>query len=293
MGKRSPARRHSCAMGAGMECEHRRGTGQRRGWGSLLAGCGILLATASACSTARPQAAAPLPPPIAVAPAPPQPELPPYIPWGEHTVATRLTQFGTAARTRWQPWFEQAGVPYPGNAIVLVGLKREQRLLVYSGPSWGRLAYVRDFAWTATSGGPGPKRREGDKQIPEGIYAIESLNPNSRFHVSLRLDYPNRFDRSVAAREGRTGLGGDIMIHGGNRSIGCVAVGDEAAEDLFVLAADAGLEVIDVVLAPHDLRHATVSSRERDQIPWVRQLYARLDAALQSLPPATITTVRR
>ena len=64
----------------------------------------------------------------------------------------------------------------------------------------------------AASGALGPKLREGDRQVPEGVYDIESLNPNSRFHVALRVGYPNAFDRQMAGREGRTALGGDIMI---------------------------------------------------------------------------------
>lgn len=246
------------------------------------------------CSASRPQPKAryaALPPPVPTAPPVAEWEPAPYVPWGEHTVATRLRQFGAAARSRWQPWFEDAGVAWPPRAVVLVGLKREQRLQVYAGPHWGGLRYVRDFAWTATSGGPGPKLREGDRQIPEGIYPIVDLNPNSRFHVSLRVGYPNALDRAVAAREGRSRLGGDIMIHGGAKSVGCVAVGDEAAEDLFTLAADAGIESIDLVLVPHDFRNRAGSPPGR-RPEWVAQLYERLDAALGQLPPATITTVR-
>src|SRR5204863_8498878 len=63
--------------------------------------------------------------------------------------------------------------------------------------------------------------------ISEGIYPIESLNPNSRFHLSLRIGYPNAFDRAQAAKEKRTNLGGDIMIHGNSVSIGCLAMGED------------------------------------------------------------------
>lgn len=258
----------------------------RRSQGVILLGLCV-----AGCNAAAP---APLVRPV---PAPALPvaiaEPPPYIPWGEHTVATRLDQFGDAARDRWQPWFEDAGVTYPGNVVVLVGLKNERRLQVYAGPTYRHLTFVRDFAWTATSGGPGPKLREGDRQIPEGVYEIEALNPNSRFHVSLRVGYPNEADRSIAAREGRTRLGGDIMIHGGDRSVGCIAVGDEAAEDLFVLAADIGLENLELVLAPRDFRRSADKSPRVGQPSWVRNLYAHLDATLRDLPSATITTAGR
>lgn len=86
----------------------------------------------------------------------------------------------------------------------------------------------------AASGTVGPKLREGDEQVPEGIYSISGLNPNSQFHLSLRVDYPNTNDRQQAQLESRTNLGQDIMIHGRAASIGCLALGDEAAEDLFI-----------------------------------------------------------
>lgn len=245
----------------------------------LLAGC-----SANPAVVVVPPSQPPLPEPAVVW------EPPPYVPWGEHTVATRLAQFGRTARTRWEPWFSDAGIRYPGNVAVLVGLKRERRLLVYAGPDEDRLAFVRSFDWTATSGGPGPKLREGDRQIPEGFYAIEALNPNSRFHVSLRVDYPNEEERRIAAREGRRNLGGDIMIHGGDRSIGCIAVGDPAAEDLFTLAADIGLDNIALLIAPHDLRYSPDIRPRRGQPAWVHGLYVRLDRALRTLPPAFITT---
>lgn len=83
---------------------------------------------------------------------------------------------------------------------------------------------------------------------PEGVYVIEWLNPNSRYHLSMRVSYPNAWDRQEATRENRTQLGGDIMIHGSNASIGCLAMGDEAAEDLFILAARTGISHVDVIL---------------------------------------------
>src|SRR5690606_4961 len=101
----------------------------------------------------------------------------------------------------------------------------------------GVLRFVRALPVLAASGRVGPKLQYGDYQVPEGFYRIEALNPNSRFHLALRVNYPNAFDRAEAAREGRTHLGGDIMIHGSNASVGCLAMGDVVSEDLFVLAA--------------------------------------------------------
>lgn len=59
----------------------------------------------------------------------------------------------------------------------------------------------------------GPKRWRGDGRTPEGVYRISARNPNSSYHLSLRVDYPSREDRASAARLGRD-PGGDIMLHG-------------------------------------------------------------------------------
>ena len=99
-----------------------------------------------------------------------------------------------------------------------------------------------------------PEVERGDMQVPEGLYRIESLNPNSLYHLALRVNYPNQFDKSKGKAEKRNDLGCDIMIHGKNCSIGCLAMGDEAVEELFVLAGETGIENITVILSPVDFR---------------------------------------
>ena len=199
------------------------------------------------------------------------------------TVADRLREFGSAARLRLDPYFDQAAVAYPPSRLTLVGLKGEGLLDLYAANRGGAMRFVRSYPIQAASGVLGPKLRLGDQQVPEGLYRIELLNPNSRFHVSLRVNYPNAFDRRMALAEGRRALGGDIMIHGNRVSIGCLAMGDEAAEDLFVLAADTGLQHIDVILAPVDLRYRPRPSTS-DLPGWTSALYADIRAALAVLP---------
>jgi murein L,D-transpeptidase YafK len=199
------------------------------------------------------------------------------------TVASRVAEHGPAARGRLAPAFARAGVAYPPRAVTLVGLKREARLEVYAGSRWGDQAFVTSYPILAASGGRGPKLREGDLQVPEGVYGIESLNPNSRFHLALRVNYPNALDRRRGAADGRARLGGDIMIHGNAVSIGCLAMGDAVAEELFVLAADTGLPGMAVVLAPHDLRREPAPAG-RGLPAWAPTLYAEIGAALASLP---------
>lgn len=166
---------------------------------------------------------------------------------GRKTVNDRVQQYGTTARSRLSPYFQHAGVLYPPQKIILAGLKREKRLEVYASDATGKMKFIRAYPVLGASGKAGPKLREGDLQVPEGFYKIEALNPNSAFHLALRVNYPNAFDLRQAEREGRTEPGSDIMIHGSNASIGCLAMGDQVAEELFILVVDAGRENIEVV----------------------------------------------
>ena len=180
------------------------------------------------------------------------------------TPSQKTVKIVEAARARLKPLFRDVGIAYPPSRVVLVGLKAERRLQVHAaGPSrafglgeTGRapLRFVAQYPVVAASGGPGPKLREGDQQVPEGVYRVVHVNPESSYHVSLGLDYPNAADRSRAAADKRTKLGGEIYIHGGAESIGCLAMGDTAAEDLFTLVRDTGRGNIKVILAPANLR---------------------------------------
>ena len=201
---------------------------------------------------------------------------------GKATVADRVEQFGATTQGRWRPFFDAAGVTYPPHKLVFVALKQEKRLEVYAS-NGDTPRFIRSFPILRASGKTGPKLREGDLQVPEGEYRIESLNPNSAFHLSLRVSYPNADDRAQAAFDKRTELGGDIMIHGSNASVGCLAMGDEAAEDLFVLAAKTGAENIKVLMCPLDFRVGDVPSDPK-RPAWVEARYAKLRAALKKLP---------
>lgn len=199
------------------------------------------------------------------------------------TVEDRLIEYGPAARARWMPYFKKASTDYPPAQVALIAFKDEARMLVYVSGSSNDWKYVREYRILAASGEIGPKLREGDRQVPEGVYRIESLNPNSQFHLSLRIGYPNDFDREQGTRDGRSKLGGDIMIHGSAVSIGCLAMGDEGAEDLFVLAADTGLARTTAIISPIDFR--TGRTVATNNLPdWTSQLYAQIARRLRDFP---------
>lgn len=215
--------------------------------------------------------------------------IPPFAPLvqrlrGRATVADRVAEYGEVARARLVPKFAAAGVEYPPSRFILTGLKHERRLDLIAVNASGAMTSIASYPILAASGNLGPKLKEGDGQVPEGFYMIESLNPNSAYHLSLRLDYPNAYDRARAAEEGRTQLGGDIMIHGREVSAGCLAMGDPAIEELFVLAADAGWQDAEVLLCPYDFRSPPDGVSLPAAPAWLTGLYGQLQTTLAKLP---------
>lgn len=203
---------------------------------------------------------------------------------GPRTVAEVVARYGPAARARLRPHLRRAGVTYPPKQLAILVFKRERRLALWARNT-GEWRFVRDYPILAASGNAGPKLREGDYQVPEGVYRIAHLNPNSSYHLSMKVNYPNEFDRSMAKRDGRTRLGGDIFIHGKDVSIGCVALGNPAIEELFTLVAETGYSRVQVVIAPHDFRTGRVVVRSGSP-HWVAQLYRAVAAALRPFPVA-------
>ncbi len=204
------------------------------------------------------------------------------------TVDQVVAEYGPAVRARIVPAFQTAGVAHPPPSLTLIGLKAERRLEVWAPDASGQPTRVLRYPVMAASGEPGPKLREGDRQVPEGLYPITFLNANSRFHLSLRIGYPSAEDREHAAAEGRTDLGGNIMIHGAGGSIGCLALTNEAIEEVFVLAAEVGIQSVQVILAPHDLRGRPVPPVPDGAPEWMADRYRDLRAAMAAyISPAT------
>lgn len=113
--------------------------------------------------------------------------------------------------------------------------KQEAELEIWKQTSSGRFALLKTYPICRWSGQLGPKRAEGDRQVPEGFYTItaSALNPNSRFYLSYDLGYPNAYDRSL----GRSG--GDIMVHGACSSRGCFSMTDEQMSEIYAVTREA------------------------------------------------------
>jgi murein L,D-transpeptidase YafK len=126
----------------------------------------------------------------------------------------------------------QAHSAAPGDPIHLRIFKHESELELWVQPSGhGEFKLFRTYPICAWSGKLGPKTREGDLQAPEGLYSVgrSQLNPNSQFHLSFNLGYPNAYERA----QGWTGSA--LMVHGACVSIGCYAMTDPAIEEIYTL----------------------------------------------------------
>lgn len=204
---------------------------------------------------------------------------------GPNTVESIVALYGEEAHKRLKERFDQARASYPPAKLLMLGLKAEKILQIYSqAKDRDKFEYVCSYPILGNSGVLGPKLKEGDKQMPEGVYRIREFEPNSSYHIALRVDYPSDFDKERGKLDGRENLGCDIMIHGRDRSIGCLAMGDPAAEDLFVLVHDVGLENTELLLSPYDFRKPPDGIALPTTPAWITDLYKDLQKKIQTLP---------
>lgn len=132
--------------------------------------------------------------------------------------------------------FRERGIAYPAEQIYMRVFKRERVLEMWVKPAGQEtFALLQSYEICALTNVPGPKRVRGDLQTPEGYYYINNFNPQSGYHLSLGLNYPNESDRIL----GGENMGGDIYIHGGCKTAGCVAVTDDNIKEIYWLAVEA------------------------------------------------------
>jgi hypothetical protein len=132
--------------------------------------------------------------------------------------------------------FAAAGVNFPPEALLFRAFKQEKELEVWAASKrGGPLSLIATYEICRLSGDLGPKRKEGDLQVPEGFYHLHYLWPDSAFHLELKVGYPNDLDRHLSDHF-KEGPGGNIMIHGSCASVGCLAMTDERIAELWVMA---------------------------------------------------------
>lgn len=149
--------------------------------------------------------------------------------------------------------FEAKGLVYPPRFIYIRSFKYDSRLEVWvKNDAKDTFRLFKDYRVCALSGALGPKRVEGDYQVPEGFYYINKFVPGSIYHLALGLNYPNFNDRSHGD-QGHPGSG--IYIHGSCVTVGCIPLTDSKMDEVYILAVHArnlGQDYIPVHIFPVD-----------------------------------------
>lgn len=150
-----------------------------------------------------------------------------------------------------QKEFEAKKLVWPARYVYLRSFKYDSQLEVWVKNEWkDSYKLFKIYKVCALAGSLGPKRIEGDYQVPEGFYYINEFNPNSNYHLALGLNYPNVSDRLLSDS---VQPGGDIYIHGSCVTTGCIPIKDEQIEELYVIttfARNLGQDFIPVHIFP-------------------------------------------
>jgi len=196
---------------------------------------------------------------------------------GKRTTNEVINEIGPKVEPQLKSLFQAVNLNYPPNKLAFYAIKNSKLMELWAKHEnhWKK---VKTYPILKTSGQLGPKLREGDRQVPEGIYKIIGLNPNSAYHLSMKLNYPNDFDLEKAKSEGRDQPGSNIFIHGKEVSIGCLAMGDNSIEELFTLVYRVGWQNTEVIISPSDARIETPKIPPKAPI-WTSELYQQIVTA--------------
>lgn len=153
--------------------------------------------------------------------------------------------------------FEEKKLPWPAKYIYLRSFKYDSQLEVWVKYDQAeKFKLFKTYKVCALSGSLGPKRMQGDYQVPEGFYYINEFNPKSVYHLSLGLNYPNPSDKLLGDS---LQPGGDIYIHGSCVTTGCIPITNQQIEELYILASHAkseGQDFIPVHIFPVQFKNA-------------------------------------
>lgn len=182
-----------------------------------------------------------------------------------------------------------------GDEVLIRTFKKESRLELWMRPQKkSQFLLFRTYPICFYSGDLGPKLQTGDKMTPEGFYAItrKRLNPYSRFHLSMNIGYPNRYDRAW----GRTGS--LLMIHGACDATGCFAMGNDQIEEIYYLVEQAlkkGQKAVPVHAFPFHLTAANLAAVKKHRwYDFWQQLQPAYEAFNQyQIPPIIRVNKRR
>jgi hypothetical protein len=212
----------------------------------------------------------------------------PKVNWND-AVDKAVKRYGLRVEPELKSYFSKSGVNYPPNEVALLAFKSERRVELWARNSETSWRHIHTYPLTGFSGRLGPKLKVNDKQIPEGVYKLVNFNPFSSMHLSMMINYPNNFDKQKGYADGRRNLGNNIFLHGKNMSVGCLAIGDSAIDQLFILARRVGLVHMQVIIAPNDLRHHKPKTASFAQPRWLPELYKKISESLKPFTKKTYT----
>lgn len=204
----------------------------------------------------------------------------PKLNW-DKAIERAVNRYGLRVEPQLISFFKKAKVSYPPKEIALLAFKEERTVELWARNPNQKWTHIHNYPLTGFSGRLGPKLRVNDKQIPEGVYKLVNFNPFSSMHLSMMINYPNNFDREKGYSDGRRDLGNNIFIHGKNLSVGCLAIGDLAIDQLFILARRVGLDNIQMIISPNDLRIKKPATSTFAQPRWLPELYEKISASLK------------
>ena len=135
--------------------------------------------------------------------------------------------------------FGKKGLIWPAREIYIRSFKYDSQLEVWARNSDNEpFKLFKTYKVCVMAGTIGPKRIEGDYQVPEGFYYISGFNPRSEYHLSLKLNYPNESDKLLSDK---VKPGGGIYIHGNCVSVGCIPLQNDQIDEVYLLATAARL----------------------------------------------------
>lgn len=136
-----------------------------------------------------------------------------------------------------QKEFKAKGLEWPARYVFIRSFKYDGQLEIWvKSQAKEKYKLFKTYKVCLQSGAMGPKRMQGDFQVPEGFYYITEFNPNSNYHLALGINYPNASDR-ILSDPLRPGNG--IYIHGSCVSVGCIPVTDSDIEEIYIIASSA------------------------------------------------------
>ena len=150
-----------------------------------------------------------------------------------------------------QKQFAEKKLKWPAKYLYIRSFKYDSQLEVWvKNERKDQFQLFKTYKVCALAGSLGPKRMEGDYQVPEGFYYINEFNPKSNYYLSLGINYPNVSDKILSDS---LKPGSEIYIHGSCVTVGCIPIRDEQIEELYILAAyakDQGQDFIPVHVFP-------------------------------------------